>query len=335
MISGNLLIVLMLSAFMTGIQPTATGCSGCSYLSDDYLVVNLTGEQLTTAIDLALASPAGAEVVEYLTRRGYEATLDKAIAQIHSWEEGTRQVLIVLIAFGDDAAMTYALGICGKDSARAYIVKQRGEIETTEIYTIRPDGVKTWQIIKILNSDDRLRCTSTYIDSDKEFWYQRTYMEATDDGWSGRTWIFHANTTIVETWRIEQMVQYDDEQASVHTLSQYTNSYGDSETIEVDLIGIMGNGGGGRSVPCTGDPPSCEYPYVPVCACDNWDLWCLAQELVGWALYTLSCFLCFIGIWYECFICALEILYHYGHQVDFEKCCLGNWVWICFKAYHD
>lgn len=329
----------MLSTFITGIQPTTVpGCQGCPYHSDDYIITNLVGEQLTEAINLALASPVAIEAADHLTSRGYAAIFDSAIAQSHSWEDGTRQVLLVIIPFGNDAAMAYALGICGKDSAIAYIVKKYGNTETTEIFSIRPDGVRSWQVITRVIMEDQTFTYAIYMDSLGEVWYGRKHLVFSIDEIYERTRIIHINRTIFETWRIETRAQYADEQASVHTLSQYFNSYGDSETNEADMIGIRGNGGGcGGEIPCTGDPPSCPYTYVPVCVCDLWDIWCIAEEAASWFLVYLSCLLCVLWIdpLFECPFCYIEVWLHHGHCVEFEPCCYGNWVWICWKVYHD
>ncbi len=338
MISISFLTMLMLSTFITGIQPTTvSGCQGCIYYSNDYIITDLVGAQLVDAINLAISSPVAIEAADHLTSRGYTANFHDAIAQSHSWEEGTRQVLLVIIPFGNNAAMAYALGICGKESAIAYIAKEYEKVKTIEIFSIRPDGVRSWQIIQRVTMEDQTFTFVTYMDSLGEVWYGSKHLVFSIDEIYEKTRIIHINRTIFETWRIKTRIQYDDEQANVHTLSQYSNNYGDSETIETDIIGIRGNGGGGGEIPCTGDPPSCPYTYVPVCACDNWDYDCLHDEALEWTEYFAECFMCVILFhWYiTCPICFYLVQIHMGHQVEFEPCCLGNWVWICWKVYHD
>jgi hypothetical protein len=337
MISISFLTMLMLSTFITGIQPTTvSGCQGCPYHSDDYIITDLVGAQLIDAINLAISSPVAIEAADHLTRRGYTANFNYAIAQSHSWEEGTRQVLLVTIPFGNDAAIAYALGICGKESAIAYIVKEYEKVKTIEIFSIRPDGVRSWQIIKRVTMEDLTFTYVTYMDSLGEVWYGSKHLVFSIDEIYEKTLISHINTTIIETWRIKTRIQYEDEHANVHTLSQYSNSYGDSETIETDIIGIRGNGGGGGEIPCTGDPPSCPYRYAPVCICTQWDFGCMFIATAPWAFLLLDCFLCaYLLDPLSCISCFAHIFLEYGFDEGFEQCCIGGWQWVCWLVYRE
>jgi hypothetical protein len=340
MISASLVMAIMLSTFITGIQPAGTPCSCSQHLSNDYLVTDLAGEQLIYAINMALTSPVGADVAEYLTRRGYCADLDSAMAESHSWEQGTRQVLLAFIPFGDDAAMTYSLGICGKDSASAVIFKHHERSEIIETYTIKPDGVKSWYIITQVNLDGKTIINSCYLDTNKEFWYHHVTLKMMEEAWSVKKQIVHKNLTIVENWHMETQVLYYEDKVGIASSSRYINSHGDSETTELQTEQLID----GYSLlayesPCDPDDmPDCGEFASPVCLCSAWDWWCLLPYLIMIPVSVSSCVACILSFWMppintiSCTLCVITLLLKGFFPMDATHCCVGYWYWDCLEG---